>query len=90
MEETTLRLKELLFPSIEDVAVLSVDMNNDAIRIEVRVTTIGSECPDCGSWSSRVHSSYLRFPADVPLRGGGWSSVCTSAGSSARMLHADG
>ncbi|MFE9859081.1 transposase family protein [Streptomyces sp. NPDC005780] len=44
-------------------------MNNEAIRIEVRVTTIGSECPDCGSWSSRVHSSYLRFPADVPTAG---------------------
>lgn len=32
-------------------------MNNEAIRIEVRVRTIGSECPDCGSWSSRsLHS----------------------------------
>lgn len=69
MEETTLWLKELLFPSIADVAVLSADMNKEAIRIEVRVTTIGSECPDCGSWSSRVHSSYLRFPADVPTAG---------------------
>ncbi|GAA2286593.1 ISL3 family transposase [Streptomyces atrovirens] len=69
MEETTLRLKELLFPSIADVAVLSIDMNSEAIRVEVRVTTIGSECPECGSWSSRVHSSYLRFPADVPTAG---------------------
>lgn len=47
MEETTLWLKELLFSSIADVAVLSADMYNEAIRIEVRVTTIGSECPDC-------------------------------------------
>ncbi|MEF9908683.1 ISL3 family transposase [Streptomyces sp. P5-A9] len=69
MEETTLRLKELLFPSIADVAVLAVDVNNEAIRIEVRATTIGSECPDCESWSSRAHSSYLRFPADVPTAG---------------------
>jgi transposase len=69
MEETMLRLKELLLPSIADVAVLSVDVNNESIRIEVRVTTIGSECPDCGRWSGRVHSSYLRFPADMPTAG---------------------
>ncbi|MCP9962991.1 transposase family protein [Streptomyces somaliensis] len=29
----------------------------------------GSDCPGCGSWSRRVHSSYLRFPADVPSGG---------------------
>ncbi|MFF6914475.1 transposase family protein [Streptomyces sp. NPDC012466] len=29
----------------------------------------GSDCPDCGSWSRRIHSSYLRFPADVPSGG---------------------
>ncbi|MBB4717801.1 transposase [Streptomyces luteogriseus] len=51
------------------MAVLSIDVNNEAKRIEIRVTTIGSDCPDCGSWSSRVHSSYLRFPADVPTAG---------------------
>ncbi|WP_435191144.1 transposase family protein [Streptomyces sp. bgisy126] len=51
------------------MAALSVDVNNEAIRIEVRATTIGSECPDCESWSSRVHSSCLRFPADVPTAG---------------------
>ncbi|WP_328558425.1 MULTISPECIES: transposase family protein [unclassified Streptomyces] len=26
-------------------------------------------CPGCGTWSSRVHGSYLRFPADVPSAG---------------------
>ncbi|MGW7694377.1 transposase family protein [Streptomyces asiaticus] len=29
----------------------------------------GAVCPGCGSWSTRVHSSYLRFPADVPSAG---------------------
>ncbi|WP_347877262.1 transposase family protein [Streptomyces sp. 8K308] len=33
------------------------------------MTTTGSACPDCGSWSSRVHSFYLRFPADMPTAG---------------------
>ncbi|WP_246156947.1 ISL3 family transposase [Streptomyces xiamenensis] len=64
-----LRLEELLFPSIADVAVLSADVNNETIRIGARRTSAGSTCPDCGTWSSRVHSSYLRFPADVPTGG---------------------
>ncbi|AUH44656.1 transposase [Streptomyces sp. CMB-StM0423] len=37
--------------------------------MEARRTTAGSTCPDCGTWSGRVHSSYLRFPADVPTAG---------------------
>ncbi|MFF9076738.1 ISL3 family transposase [Streptomyces sp. NPDC014872] len=69
MEEVVLRLEELLFPSIADVAVLSVDVNDEAVRIEARSTVAGSACPGCGSWSRRVHSSYLRFPADVPSGG---------------------
>ncbi|MCG0283987.1 hypothetical protein [Streptomyces sp. PSAA01] len=32
MEEVVLRLKELLFPSIADVAVLSVDVNIEIVR----------------------------------------------------------
>ncbi|MFF2060594.1 transposase family protein [Streptomyces sp. NPDC058200] len=44
-------------------------MNNEAIRIEACSTATGSACPACGTWSSRVHSSYLRFPADVPSAG---------------------
>ncbi|WSN72121.1 transposase family protein [Streptomyces sp. NBC_01361] len=30
---------------------------------------VGAICPGCGSWSRRIHSSYLRFPADVPSGG---------------------
>ncbi|WP_406483284.1 ISL3 family transposase [Streptomyces platensis] len=63
------RLENLLFPSITDVAVLSLDVSNEAIRIEARSTVAGAACPDCGSESRRVHSSYLRFPVDVPSGG---------------------
>ncbi|MES4909506.1 MULTISPECIES: ISL3 family transposase [unclassified Streptomyces] len=69
MEERVLRLEELLFPSIADVAVLSVDVSDEAVRIEARSTVAGAVCPGCGSWSRRIHSSYLRFPADVPSGG---------------------
>ncbi|WP_455711435.1 ISL3 family transposase [Streptomyces hirsutus] len=59
----------LLLPSITDVSVLSLDVSDDAIRIEACSKAAGAACPDCGSESSRVHSSYLRFPADVPSGG---------------------
>lgn len=32
-------------------------------------TASGASCPDCGTWSDRVHASYLRFPADLPSAG---------------------
>lgn len=64
-----LRLKELLFPSIANVAVLSVDVNIATVRVDVQCTTAGGACTECGVWSTHVHSSYLRFPADVPSAG---------------------
>ncbi|MFD7462850.1 transposase family protein [Streptomyces sp. NPDC059868] len=62
-------LEGLLLPSIADVSVLSLDVSDEAIRIDVCSTAAGAACPDCGSESSRVHSSYLRFPTDVPNGG---------------------
>ncbi|MER5407431.1 hypothetical protein [Streptomyces sp. NPDC002769] len=41
MEEVVLRLEELLFTSIADVAVLSVTVNDEAVRIEARSTVAG-------------------------------------------------
>ncbi|MEU9497044.1 ISL3 family transposase [Streptomyces sp. NPDC048215] len=69
MKEVVLRLEELLFPSIADVSVVSVDVDNETVRIEARSTASGWACPGCGNRSSRVHSSYLRFPADAPSGG---------------------
>ncbi|MER5371431.1 transposase family protein [Streptomyces sp. NPDC002722] len=63
------RLEGLLLPSIADVSVLSLDVSNEAIRIDACSTADRAACPDCGSESTRVHSSYLRFPADVPSGG---------------------
>ncbi|MFJ8210657.1 ISL3 family transposase [Streptomyces sp. NPDC096033] len=64
-----LPLKELLFPSIAGVAVLSVDVNIPIVRVDAQCTADGAACPACGTWSNRVHGSYLRFPADVPSGG---------------------
>ncbi|MFG3495963.1 transposase family protein [Streptomyces sp. NPDC047928] len=69
MEEVGLRLKELLFPSIADVAVLSVDVDIEMVRVDAQCIADGAACPICGAWSGRVHGSYLRFPTDVPSGG---------------------
>ncbi|MFF9505087.1 ISL3 family transposase [Streptomyces sp. NPDC014656] len=69
MEEGLLRLEALLFPSVADVSVLSVDVCDEVVRVEARRTTDEALCPSCGCSSSRIHSSYLRFPADVPSAG---------------------
>ncbi|MER6778352.1 MULTISPECIES: ISL3 family transposase [unclassified Streptomyces] len=69
MEEVALRLKELLFPAIADVAVVSVDVDIEIVRVDALCTTVGAVCPGCGAWSTRVHSSYLRFPADATSAG---------------------
>ncbi|TXS40055.1 ISL3 family transposase [Streptomyces sp. OR43] len=69
MEEIVLRLQELLFPSITDVAVLSVDVSIAIVRVDAEGTANGAACPACEVWSNRVHGSYLRFPADVPSAG---------------------
>ncbi|WP_424644826.1 transposase family protein [Embleya sp. AB8] len=39
------------------------------MQVEARCTTTGASCPVCGTWSNRVHGSYLRFPTDLPSGG---------------------
>ncbi|MGJ3558631.1 transposase family protein [Streptomyces sp. INA 01156] len=39
------------------------------MRVDAQCTATSAACPGCGIWSSRVHGSYLRFPADVPSAG---------------------
>nr|WP_237535909.1 ISL3 family transposase [Streptomyces sp. SID3343] len=48
---------------------MSVDVDDEVVRVEARCTRAGASCPVCGAWSNRVHGSYLRFPADVPCGG---------------------
>ncbi|MEU9447045.1 transposase family protein [Streptomyces sp. NPDC048304] len=69
MGEVLLRLEELLFLADPGIRVVSVQDDGEAIRVGVRCGTAGARCPCCGSWSGRVHGSYLRFPADLPVAG---------------------
>ncbi|QES52094.1 ISL3 family transposase [Streptomyces venezuelae] len=47
----------------------SVDVDIENVRLDAQCTTAGAACPGCGVCSTRVHSSYLRFLADVPSAG---------------------
>ncbi|AZP22779.1 ISL3 family transposase [Streptomyces aquilus] len=69
MREVLLQLEELLFLSAPEIRVVSVQDDGDVIRISVRSRTTKARCPGCGNWSGRVHGSYLRFPADLPVAG---------------------
>ncbi|MFD0078674.1 ISL3 family transposase [Streptomyces sp. NPDC127166] len=63
------RLEELLFWSVENMSVESVDVADAVVRVEARSTARRAACPGCGCWSSRIHGSYLRFPRDLPMAG---------------------
>ena len=69
MNEVLVRLEALLFPAVADVRVLSVDVDGEVIRVEVRSMAVGASCPGCGVRSRRVHGSYLRSPTDLPSAG---------------------
>nr|BCD33700.1 transposase [Streptomyces violaceusniger] len=85
-----LRLEELLFPSVADVTVLSADVCDDAVRIEACSAAAEATCPGCGRQSSRMHSSYLRFPAYVPSAGRRVVLRLRVRRFSVRTCHADG
>ncbi|WP_318218610.1 ISL3 family transposase [Streptomyces sp. SCL15-6] len=44
-------------------------MDNEKVRLDAQCTTADAACPGCGICSTRIHSSYLRFLADVPSAG---------------------
>ncbi|GAA2997437.1 ISL3 family transposase [Streptomyces lactacystinicus] len=49
--------------------VVRVETGGPVVRVEARATVAGAVCPGCGTWSGRVHGSYLRFPSDLPSAG---------------------
>ncbi len=62
-------LGELLFPSLPPAEVFGAEASGAVVRIAARVAAPGASCPDCGTWSERVHGSYLRYPSDLPSCG---------------------
>jgi len=62
-------LDELLFSSLENVLVESVEATDMVVRIKALSTARQATCPGCGYLSGRIHGSYLRFPHDLPTAG---------------------
>ncbi|MHA2313308.1 MAG: ISL3 family transposase, partial [Candidatus Thorarchaeota archaeon] len=62
-------LTDVLFPDELQLRVDGVEMENEIINISVTSTNGQNVCPHCQTKSERVHSSYQRYPADLPLVG---------------------
>ena len=60
-------LTDVLFPAELRLCVDRIEMEKNAVNISVTSTNGQSVCPHCQTISERVHSSYSRHPADLPL-----------------------
>ncbi|MFD3876194.1 ISL3 family transposase [Streptomyces sp. NPDC058623] len=69
MNEESYSLLDLLFPSVSGISIRAANTEGEVVRIEACCTPSGASCPSCGGWTERVHSSYLRFPSDLPSGG---------------------
>ncbi|MFD3420978.1 hypothetical protein [Streptomyces decoyicus] len=49
MSDVLPQLDELLFFSVDDVSVVSIEMTATAVRIEARTSARQSACPDAGA-----------------------------------------
>ncbi len=60
-------LTDMLFPAELQLRVDRIEMEQDTVNISLTSTNGRSICPHCQTISERVHSSYNRHPADLPL-----------------------
>ena len=62
-------LLEAVLPKACELVVDAACINNRTIVIEMHSTRLDCACPKCGGASPRVHSRYVRQPADLPACG---------------------
>jgi len=62
-------LLEALLPKACELVVDATCVNDRTIVIEMHSTRLECACPKCGGRSPRVHSRYVRQPADLPACG---------------------
>lgn len=58
-----------LLPHLRGLVVEKIDATPSAVVITARWRPPGAACPACGTWSARVHSSYMRLVRDLPIGG---------------------
>ncbi|MET8427716.1 ISL3 family transposase [Nocardia sp. NPDC004860] len=59
----------MLLPHLDDLVIVDVRRDRNAVTIEAAVAAGSGTCPQCGSDSARVHSRYRRQLADVSIAG---------------------
>src|SRR6266852_3451980 len=65
-------MTQLPLPALPAFASLHVDnlvTTDTAISITAMVAAAQAVCPTCGQSSTRIHSTYLRHPRDLPWGG---------------------
>jgi zinc-finger of transposase IS204/IS1001/IS1096/IS1165 len=58
-----------LLSHLSEVIVDKVECTPSAVVCRARWRPAQAACPACGTWSSRVHGSYVRLVRDLPLGG---------------------
>jgi transposase len=59
-------LLTLLFPHSPDMILKDIELENTTLLLSIESTKIAVACPACAVNSSKVHSRYIRQPADLP------------------------
>ena len=59
----------VLLPWLAGVVVEMTAVAGDTVRCWVRSRSAGACCPECGTWSEKVHDSYVRRLADAGIGG---------------------
>ncbi len=59
-------LLTLLFPNSPDIMLNDVELENMTVVLSVESTNRSATCPACALSSNKVHSRYIRQPADLP------------------------
>jgi len=59
-------LSLLLFPACPDLLIEDITLESKTVIISVRSTKTSVQCPACARPSAKVHSRYVRVPADLP------------------------
>jgi zinc-finger of transposase IS204/IS1001/IS1096/IS1165 len=59
-------LSLFLFPACPDLLIEDITLESKTVIISVRSTKTSVQCPACARPSAKVHSRYVRVPADLP------------------------
>lgn len=60
---------DFLFPVASTICELDWNAAEPQLTVHIRFTTTSSNCPDCQTVSTRVHSTYVRRPRDLACFG---------------------